>query len=163
MREHEAEPEPAEDGFEHVYVELDWYDGPRAGLADVNGVPHYFAAVNDDNGDDDEYVIWPATTRAVAMEQRQWQLFVAWNDRYENGDATVCEHPGHGGVSEEYDRLTEALEADRQPPTGSRVVRARWKWPDRDKRYSAEGPDYTVCWIHSGHVADDTTGLETTN
>ncbi|WP_405594401.1 hypothetical protein OG741_01840 [Streptomyces sp. NBC_01410] len=28
------------DGFERVYVELEWYDGPRAGLADVDVVPH---------------------------------------------------------------------------------------------------------------------------
>jgi hypothetical protein len=94
------------------------------------------------------------------MEKRQWQLFVAWNDRYENGDATVCEHPGHGGVSEEYDRLTEALEADRQPPPSSWVARATWKSRDRDKRYTAEGPGYTVCWIQGGHVTADTTGVE---
>jgi hypothetical protein len=34
-------------GFEPVYVELDWYDGPRAGLASVDGVPHNFRAARD--------------------------------------------------------------------------------------------------------------------
>lgn len=39
--------ESQDDAFEAVYVELDWYDGPRAGLADIDGVPHYFRAVRD--------------------------------------------------------------------------------------------------------------------
>lgn len=44
------------DGFERVYVELEWYDGPRAGLADVNGKPHYFRGLDYDHADEaDEY------------------------------------------------------------------------------------------------------------
>ncbi|MGC5021361.1 hypothetical protein [Micromonospora sp. DT47] len=35
------------DDFDPVYVEMDWYDGPRTGLAAVRGVPHYFRAVHD--------------------------------------------------------------------------------------------------------------------
>ena len=37
----------ANDGFEPVYVELDWYDGPQAGVAAVQGAPHYFRCVHD--------------------------------------------------------------------------------------------------------------------
>lgn len=28
---------------EKVYVENDWYDGPRARVADIDGVPHRFS------------------------------------------------------------------------------------------------------------------------
>jgi len=28
------------DGFERVYAELEWYDGPRVGLGDIGGKPH---------------------------------------------------------------------------------------------------------------------------
>jgi hypothetical protein len=37
----------ARNGFERVHIELDWYDGPRSGLADIDGEPHYFQAVFD--------------------------------------------------------------------------------------------------------------------
>lgn len=49
------------DGFERVHVELDWYDGPRGGLADVGGVVHYFQAVShlDDSGGG-TFFVWPA-------------------------------------------------------------------------------------------------------
>ena len=33
---------------EHVYVENEWYDGPRAGIADVNGKPGEVIAVEAD-------------------------------------------------------------------------------------------------------------------
>jgi hypothetical protein len=37
---------------EHVYVEQDWYDGPRAGIADVHGLPHRFESIFDESQDD---------------------------------------------------------------------------------------------------------------
>lgn len=66
-------------GFEPVHVELDWYDGPRHGLADVDGVPHYFRAVHDYahvDEPDDEYFVWPASDTALAWEREQWTIFV---------------------------------------------------------------------------------------
>jgi hypothetical protein len=33
-------------GFESVLAELDWYDGQRAGIAMVEGVPSYFRTDN---------------------------------------------------------------------------------------------------------------------
>ncbi|MEV4263611.1 hypothetical protein [Kribbella sp. NPDC049584] len=38
------------DGFTHVYVELEWWDGPRAGIVDIDDAPHYFER--------DEYESW---------------------------------------------------------------------------------------------------------
>ncbi|MEU1486953.1 hypothetical protein [Streptomyces sp. NPDC005752] len=47
MAETGVEEQLVADGFERVYAELEWYDGPRrVGLADIDGKPHYF--LNDD-------------------------------------------------------------------------------------------------------------------
>ncbi|MEW2181071.1 hypothetical protein AB0890_32680 [Streptomyces sp. NPDC005406] len=44
------------DGFERVHVELEWYDGPRVGLAYIAGEPHYFDGYGQCVGDEpDEY------------------------------------------------------------------------------------------------------------
>jgi hypothetical protein len=51
-----ADGPEAHDGFERVHVELDWYDGPRGGLADVDGLPHYFQSVPGCEPDD-EYLV----------------------------------------------------------------------------------------------------------
>ena len=38
--------------FENVYGELEWYDGPRSGIADVNGIPHRFKPLFDEADDE---------------------------------------------------------------------------------------------------------------
>jgi hypothetical protein len=61
--------------FERVFVE--WYDSPRAGIADVNGQPHRFLSQFDE--DDDEYLgtflFWPVNAEELALEQEQWQIY----------------------------------------------------------------------------------------
>jgi hypothetical protein len=54
-------------GFERVYVELDWYDGPRAGVVDIDEQPHYFRATKCD----DEYLVSPASQVALDWEREQ--------------------------------------------------------------------------------------------
>jgi hypothetical protein len=139
----------AHDGFERVHVELDWYDGPRSGLADVDGIPHYFQAVHDylhPGEPDDEYFVWPASDTAMALEHEQWGIFVDWNTRYEAGAATVDSHPGHGGINARYDELTSLLAPYRAAPPGARRLAAEWRPKDRTMRYDADGPDYLVRW-----------------
>ena len=60
------------DGFERMYVELEWYDGPRVGLAAIDGRPHYFDGYGQYFGDGaDEYRGWPASAAAVEWEREQ--------------------------------------------------------------------------------------------
>ncbi|MGH1554534.1 hypothetical protein ACRAWF_29220 [Streptomyces sp. L7] len=69
------------DGFERVIVELEWYDGPRVGLADIDGKPHYFDGYGQYLGDGaDEYRVWPASPAAVELEREQWAIYVRWNE-----------------------------------------------------------------------------------
>lgn len=141
--------EPADDEFEAVHVELDWYDGPRAGLADVDGVPHYFRAVHGYAGPgepDDGYLVWPADPQALNRERAQWTIFVEWNSRYENGTADVDSHPGQGGVDTRYDELTKLLDPHRSPPGNARRLRAEWRYSRSSSRYGVHGPGYRVSW-----------------
>ena len=138
------------DGFESIHVELDWYDGPQAGLADVDGVVHYFHTVHYGIGDgepDEEFYVWPASEVAVAAECEQWAIFVEWNDRYEAGTADSDTHPDQGGVHLRYDELTELLVPHRKVPDGARRLAAEWKWDDGSRsRYRVDGTDYRVRW-----------------
>src|SRR5262245_32932467 len=87
------------DGFERVYIELDWNDGARAGLADVDGVAHYFQGHDYAlSSEADEYAVWPASAEVLGLEREQWAIFVEWSRRYEAGVAESDSHPGHGGI-----------------------------------------------------------------
>ncbi|GAA1592800.1 hypothetical protein [Streptomyces globosus] len=97
------------DGFERLYVELEWYDGPRA-VADIDGKPHYFHGYDQYLGDEaDEYRVWPTSLAVVELEREQRAIFVRWNERYEAGTVGPESHPGHGGIDARYDELDVLL------------------------------------------------------
>lgn len=134
------------DGFERVYVELEWYDGLREGVADVNGVPHYFQSLHwDQVGDADEFSVWPASEDALTLEREQWAIFAKWNQRHEAGAVTLESHPGHGGIDARYDELTALLGPHRQAPDDARRLLGEVRFV-KGGRYRVDGVDYWVRW-----------------
>ncbi|MFJ1868797.1 hypothetical protein ACIOD1_29835 [Streptomyces sp. NPDC088097] len=134
------------DGFEHVHAESEWYDGPRDGLVDVDGVPHYFQCHDVDFSVAlDEYFVWPADETLAALEREQWTIFVAWNSAYEAGAAGIERHPGHGGIDPRYDALTALLTPHRQAPVDAELLVAEWRFDNGDC-YRVDGVDYWVRW-----------------
>lgn len=136
------------DGFERVYAELEWYDGPRKGLAVINGASHYFEGLDyaDDAG---EYFVWPASEAAMTMEREQWAIFARWNERYEAGTVESGSHPGNGGIDARYDELASLLAPYRQLPEGVRRLVGEVRF-DAGARYRVDGVDYWFRWRTSG-------------
>ena len=66
---------------ERVHVENEWYDGPRAGVADVDGIPHRFKSIFDEAEGRylETFLVWPIDEKLVALEVEQWRIFVEWN------------------------------------------------------------------------------------
>ena len=134
---------------ETVYVENEWYDGPRAGIADVNGMPHRFKSVFDE-GDDEfhgTFMVWPVDRELVDLEVEQWRIFVDWNTLYESGRADKDSHPGLGGSTARWDEIECLLKQSRSDmPSSAKRVRAEVSRIDRDVRYAPSGPDYMLSW-----------------
>lgn len=136
-------------GFERVYVELELYDGPRVGIADVHGVPHRFSSKYDEDevGGLGTFSIVPIDPATLVLEQAQWRIYVAWNRRYETGVALVDSHPGHGGVDSRWDELQVLLAESRAAfPVDARRAKAEKQRIERQERYTEDGPDYRMCW-----------------
>ncbi|MEE1768778.1 hypothetical protein PUR34_11550 [Streptomyces sp. JV185] len=134
------------DGFERVYAELEWYDGPRAGLADIAGKPHYFQNHDYDHANEaDEYQVWPASEAAAELEREQWAIFAQWNERREAGEAGPESHPDHGGVDARYDELELLLAPHRLPPDDVRQLVGELRFV-AGARYRVEGLDYWFRW-----------------
>ncbi|MFD5639550.1 hypothetical protein ACFWJM_36170 [Streptomyces sp. NPDC127077] len=134
------------DGFERVYVELEWYSGPRAGLADVGGQPHYFQGYDWDDADEaDEYSVWPASDVAVELEREQWAIFVRWNERQGAGTVGPEIRPGQSGIDDRYDELALLLASYRQAPDDAQRLMGEVRF-DTGVRYRVEGPDYWFRW-----------------
>jgi hypothetical protein len=134
---------------EHVHVENEWYDGPRAGIADVNGLPHRFVSQFDEEGDEylGTFLIWPIQAEELSLEQEQWKIFVGWNALYEAGAANTDSHPGHAGVNKRWDELASLLESRRKTvPQNARRARAHMVPLEREGRYESTGPAYRLSW-----------------
>ena len=134
---------------EKVYVENDWHDGPQAGVADINGVPHRFRSIFNEEQDkhSNAFAVWPMTKENLALEIEQWGIFVAWNTLYESGQADTSSHPGHGGRDTRWDELEVLLKQDRAevPPEARRAV-FQFIRIEREDRYAPTGPDYMLSW-----------------
>jgi hypothetical protein len=130
------------DGFVHVSVELEVYDGPRAGLVGVGGVPRYFGCPD---WAVDEFLVWPAVADAVLLELEQWEIFVRWNRRYEADPRSAGPHPGKAGVHARFGELDAQLTPYRQVPAGTRRLVAEWRL-DGGERYRVDGTDWWVRW-----------------
>jgi hypothetical protein len=134
---------------ETVHVENEWYDGPRAGIADIGGVPHRFRSLFDEK--DDEYlstfVVWPIDEATLVLEREQWLIFVAWNALYEAGKAGTDSHPGHSGLNARWDELETLLKDSRKlvPATARRAIAEVQNTAEAD-RYSPAGPAYKMGW-----------------
>jgi hypothetical protein len=134
---------------ERVYVESDWYDGPRAGIADISGQPHRFSSLFDEAQDQylGTFLVWPVDKDILALEIEQWQIFVDWNVRFESGEAHVESHPGNGGLDPRWDELEMLLERSRATvPIDAKRALAQFEGIDREKRYEPSGPGYMVRW-----------------
>jgi hypothetical protein len=134
---------------ERVYVENEWYDGPRAGIADFGGVPHRFKSIFDEEQDEylGTFLLWPVDKLIVDLEIDQWCIFVEWNALYESGKADTDSHPAHGNRNARWDEVQEILKPIRNnvPAVVKRAV-AELLRLDREARYETSGPDYMLCW-----------------
>lgn len=134
---------------ENVYVENAWYDGPRAGVADLNGSPHRFISQFDENGGEDlgTFLVWPINEHEFALEQEQWQIFVDWNADYEAGRVTIESHPGHPGMNKRWGELNALLQIGRETvPTEAMRAKAELIYEKESRRYKSTGPSYKVSW-----------------
>lgn len=134
---------------ERVYVENEWYDGPRAGVADINGVPHRFKSLFDE--EEDEYLgtflVWPVEMEIIDLEIEQWCIFVEWNALYEAGKATIDSHPGHGDLNARWDELETLLKTNRsEVPALAKRAMAQLSYLDKKARYTPSGPAYLLAW-----------------
>lgn len=134
---------------EKVYVENEWYDGPRSGVAEINGVPHRFKSLFDEEADEylDTFLVWPIENELLELEIEQWNLFVQWNSLYESGKLDVDSHPGYGGLNQRYDEIESYLKVSRETiPASAQRAKAKMEKIDKVGRYCSSGPAYLFRW-----------------
>jgi len=140
--------------FEIVHTVTDYYDGPRAGIADVDGVAHFYQSEWDSERDDysDTFLLAPIDAETLALALEDWAIWLRWEDAFHRGLADRDSHPALPSDRERHEELKGLLASRLQcdPTTSLRKIgkfQVRADAPDRPR-----GPlrDLEVRWCDPG-------------
>lgn len=98
--------------YERVYTIWGFYDGARTGIADFNGVPHYFACLFNEVADDysDNFRLYPVGIEFIERAIRTDEIYRVWENKFQSGEVGIETHPGHGEIDAEYDEIKSWLD-----------------------------------------------------
>jgi hypothetical protein len=98
--------------YERVHAVWGYYDGVRVGIADLDGAPHYFDSLFDEDAEDysDNFRLYPVGPEFMQRAMRSWDIYRAWESRFHNGKTDIKTHPGLGGIDIEFDELRSWLD-----------------------------------------------------
>ena len=139
------------EGFETVHTVSDYYYGPRGGIADFGGKPHYYQSNYDDlDGGDEAYLLWPLDDKTFHLAMEDWKIWIRWEAAFFAGETQTI---APRALPEDRARLTDLkqmLEARlTERPVGLGVARAHaefrpknldaaphWGWPTLEVKWA---------------------------
>lgn len=95
-----------EPGYERVYTVVDYYDGPRKGVADYQGKPHLYECINYS----DAFLLAPLDTEDFWFAMEDWAIYQRWELAYQRGKTDLSTHPALPDESERHKELEGILE-----------------------------------------------------
>ncbi len=84
---------------EPVHTITDWYDGPRRGVANFEGNPHYYECqwyAGLDTGIEalpGEYLLTPLNAETYQLALEDWAIWKRWEAAFAAGTTTQATHP----------------------------------------------------------------------
>lgn len=94
-----------------VYTVEDYYDGPRAGIADYNGHPHFYRSLYLDspdwNADEDRFELSPVSPDVVAAATEAAEIFDRWNRTQPQRAGVLISEIEFGALPEDRNRRAQ--------------------------------------------------------
>jgi hypothetical protein len=89
----------------------DYYDGPRRGVADFEGHPHFYDSEWDDDTDEfaDTFKLTPVTPESMTLALEDWAIWLRWETAFHAGRADLTTHPALPGDRERHEELKPML------------------------------------------------------
>ena len=100
-------------GFEEVFTVTDYYDGPRQGIANFLGSPHFYDCIFSDQKQDftSVYHLTPVTDQILQLALEDWAIWKRWECAFRSGSTGADTHPALPEDAVRH-REIEALVAD---------------------------------------------------
>ena len=111
--------------LDRVYTVTDYYDGPRGGVADYGGQPHYYECQFDESKVDwsDIFLLKPLDAETFQLALEDWDIWERWNAAREEGKVGLDTHPALPAERERHDEISVILK-DRLKVDPGNYIRA---------------------------------------
>jgi hypothetical protein len=99
-------------GYEAVFTVSDYHDGPRGGVANFQGTPHFYECVFDAKSDDylDSYLLTPISQGAFNAALENWEIFLRWRKAFDSGQVALDTHPALFQDKNRYEETKRTLD-----------------------------------------------------
>jgi len=86
---------PPQPSFEEVFTVTDYYDGPRQGVANYLGSPHFYDCIFSDQKQDFTcvYHLTPVTDQIFQLALEDWAIWKRWEHAFKSGKTGMDIHP----------------------------------------------------------------------
>lgn len=98
--------------LETVFTVTDYWDGPRQGIANFQGKPHFYDCVFDEqeNGYSNFFRLTPIDEEAFRLAMEDWAIWRRWYLAFHSGQTDISSHPALPEDAERHRQLKEILE-----------------------------------------------------
>lgn len=103
-----------EPSYERVHTVTDYCDGPRKGIADFEGRPHFYESEWDDFTDDNAvtFRLAPVETHLLELALESWNIWQRWKTAFDQGRTTLATHPALPDDLKRSDELRQILDRE---------------------------------------------------
>ena len=108
MKTEESKPE-----YEQVFTVTDYWDGPRQGIANYQGKPHFYERIFDEarDGYSDLFELTPIDSETLRLALEDWDIWQRWNTAFHAGQTNQSTHPALPHESRRHEELKQILDA----------------------------------------------------
>jgi hypothetical protein len=105
-----------------------YYDGPREGIAEVEGKPYLYVSTwaDIDSDEEDVFELYSVDEETLQLALESWVIWLRWEEAFHVGATTLATHPALPADRERH----EAIEARLSP----RIADIRARVPDAHAR-----------------------------
>jgi hypothetical protein len=133
---------------EEVHLVLDYWDGPRKGVADYCGTLHYFRALFDEERDEwsDVFILSPLDLDTYNLVIEQHQIWQRWQKAFATGAATIDSHPALPEETNRSKELAEIIERKTKIDPNT-ALRRKGSFEADDRSKLTSDRKWRVCWL----------------
>lgn len=134
--------------IDQVHTMTDYYDGPRCGMADYLGRPHFYRSLwaDIDHERADVFELFPVDDETFTLAVEDWKIWQRWRTAFDRGEVSIDSHPALPADRQRHDEIEMILNPRLALFAESDItVRGEFEWTPLD--YRLQGSPGRVRWI----------------